>query len=200
MEPQRRELLAQCQQSLAQAMTEVEAVLGLLEAAGALSPGERRQLDEEAGGAKAERLLKLLLAKERDHSQDLRLALEKTQPHLLPILYLNGVVGPPQPAEGAGEWQTPAAASPQFAQGDLARATTLPWRWPAGGIVSAFSSSGEGVMPGLRTNTSSPSPAGRCEQSYPLPPVKALPFQVPWLQGPPGATRSCLGVGAGGHL
>uniref|UniRef100_G1RHP4 Disks large homolog 5 n=1 Tax=Nomascus leucogenys TaxID=61853 RepID=G1RHP4_NOMLE len=106
MEPQRRELLAQCQQSLAQAMTEVEAVLGLLEAAGALSPGERRQLDEEAGGAKAELLLKLLLAKERDHFQDLRAALEKTQPHLLPILYLNGVVGPPQPAEGAGEWQT----------------------------------------------------------------------------------------------
>lgn len=102
MEPQRRELLAQCQQSLAQAMTEVEAVLGLLEAAGALSPGERRQLDEEAGGAKAELLLKLLLAKERDHFQDLRAALEKTQPHLLPILYPNGVVGPPQPAEGAG--------------------------------------------------------------------------------------------------
>ncbi|KAJ1066487.1 hypothetical protein K5549_007609 [Capra hircus] len=101
MEPQRRELLAQCQQSLAQAMTEVEAVLGLLEAAGALSPGERRQLDEEAGGAKAELLLKLLLAKERDHFHDLRAALEKTQPHLLPILYLNGVVGPPQPAEGA---------------------------------------------------------------------------------------------------
>nr|XP_012617907.1 disks large homolog 5 isoform X4 [Microcebus murinus] len=83
-------------------MTEVETVLGLLEAAGALSPGERRQLDEEAGGAKAELLLKLLLAKERDHFQDLRAALEKTQPHLLPILYLNGVVGPPQPAEGAG--------------------------------------------------------------------------------------------------
>ncbi|XP_030190806.1 disks large homolog 5 isoform X2 [Lynx canadensis] len=83
-------------------MTEVEAVLGLLEAAGALSPGERRQLDEEAGGAKAELLLKLLLAKERDHFQDLRAALEKTQPHLLPILYLNGVVGPPQPSEGAG--------------------------------------------------------------------------------------------------
>ncbi|XP_052045844.1 disks large homolog 5 isoform X3 [Apodemus sylvaticus] len=102
MEPQRRELLAQCQQSLAQAMTEVEAVLGLLEAAGALSPGERRQLDEEAGGAKAELLLQLLLAKEQDHFQDLRAALEKTQPHLLPILYLNGVVGPPQSAEGAG--------------------------------------------------------------------------------------------------
>ncbi|XP_036193127.1 disks large homolog 5 isoform X9 [Myotis myotis] len=102
MEPQRRELLAQCQQSLAQAMTEVEAVLGLLEAAGALSPGERRRLDAEAGGSKAELLLQLLLTKERDHFPDLRAALEKTQPHLLPILYLNGVVGPPQPAEGAG--------------------------------------------------------------------------------------------------
>ncbi|KAM5236965.1 disks large homolog 5 isoform 1-T1 [Ctenodactylus gundi] len=103
MEPPRRELLARCQQSLAQAMTEVEAVLGLLEAAGALSPGERRRLDEEAGGAKAERLLALLLAKERDPLPDLRAALEKTQPHLLPILYLNGVAGPPPPpAEGAG--------------------------------------------------------------------------------------------------
>ncbi|XP_059518238.1 disks large homolog 5 isoform X5 [Myotis daubentonii] len=105
MEPQRRELLAQCQQSLAQAMTEVEAVLGLLEAAGALSPGERRRLDAEAGGSKAELLLQLLLTKERDHFPDLRAALEKTQPHLLPILYLNGVVGPPQPAEGAGPGQ-----------------------------------------------------------------------------------------------
>ncbi|XP_023574767.1 disks large homolog 5 isoform X3 [Octodon degus] len=102
MEPRRRALLARCQQSLAQAMTEVEAVLGLLEAAGALSPGERRRLDAEAGGAKAELLLKLLLAKERDHFQDLRAALEKTQPHLLPILYLDGIAGPPQPAEGAG--------------------------------------------------------------------------------------------------
>lgn len=111
MEPQRRELLAQCQQSLAQAMTEVEAVLGLLEAAGALSSGERRQLDEQAGGAKAELLLQLLLAKEQDHFQDLRAALEKTQPHLLPILYLNGVVGPPQSAEGAGEWQSREAPS-----------------------------------------------------------------------------------------
>ncbi|XP_045147635.1 disks large homolog 5 [Echinops telfairi] len=87
---------------LAGAMTEVGAVLGLLEASGALSPGERRQLDEEAGGAKAELLLQLLLAKERDHVQDLRAALEKTQPHLLPMLHLNSVVGPPPPAEGAG--------------------------------------------------------------------------------------------------
>lgn len=137
MEPQRRELLAQCQQSLAQAMTEVEAVLGLLEAAGALSPGERRQLDEEAGGAKAELLLKLLLAKERDHFQDLRAALEKTQPHLLPILYLNGVAGPPQPAEGAGECH-PAPASrtcrPRLLSPALRGGTheghQSTWRWP----------------------------------------------------------------------
>ncbi|XP_028915376.1 disks large homolog 5 isoform X7 [Ornithorhynchus anatinus] len=119
MEPKHRELLAQCQQSLAQAMTEVDAVLGLLEAAGALTPRDRRQLQEEeeeaaaaAGGggggsgagarAKADLLLKLLLAKERDHFQDLRVALEKTQPHLLSILYLNGVAGGPRPAETAG--------------------------------------------------------------------------------------------------
>lgn len=93
-------------------MTEVEAVLGLLEAAGALSPGERRRLDAEAGGSKAELLLQLLLTKERDHFPDLRAALEKTQPHLLPILYLNGVVGPPQPAEGAGECATRPAWRP----------------------------------------------------------------------------------------
>ncbi|XP_056655641.1 disks large homolog 5 isoform X4 [Monodelphis domestica] len=118
MEPKHRELLAHCQQSLAQAMTEVEAVLGLLEAAGALSAGDRRQLEEETAatggaggpGAKAELLLKLLLSKDRDHFQDLRVALEKTQPHLLPILYLNGVAGAPQPSEGAGT--TGKASSP----------------------------------------------------------------------------------------
>ncbi|XP_020861755.1 disks large homolog 5 isoform X6 [Phascolarctos cinereus] len=118
MEPKHRELLAHCQQSLAQAMTEVEAVLGLLEAAGALSAGDRRQLEEDTAaaggaggpGAKAELLLKLLLSKERDHFQDLRVALEKTQPHLLPILYLNGVAGAPQPSESAGT--TGKASSP----------------------------------------------------------------------------------------
>lgn len=96
MEPRHRELLGPWQRSLAQAMTELEAVLGLLQAAGALSAAERRQLDDEADGARAELLLKLLLAKERDPVPDLRAALEKTQPHLLPLLYLNG-------AEGAGE-------------------------------------------------------------------------------------------------
>lgn len=165
MEPQRRELLAQCQQSLAQAMTEVEAVLGLLEAAGALSPGERRQLDEEAGGAKAELLLKLLLAKERDHFQDLRAALEKTQPHLLPILYLNGVVGPPQPAEGAGECETPTRPlgsafhdfSLRFSEGEVARAIHLPGACREENLPS-FSLPGEGPVRGPPLHTSSPNP------------------------------------------
>lgn len=103
MEPKHKELLAQCRQSLAQAMTEVDKVVELLEAAGALSPRDLRDL-EAAGGGKAELLIALLLAKERDHFQDLRVALEKTQPHLLSILYLNGVAGAPAAAETAGEW------------------------------------------------------------------------------------------------
>ncbi|XP_054688288.1 disks large homolog 5 isoform X6 [Grus americana] len=98
MEPKHKELLAQCRQSLAQAMTEVDKVVELLEAAGALGPRDLRDL-EAAGGGKAELLIALLLAKERDHFQDLRVALEKTQPHLLSILYLNGVAGPPAAAE-----------------------------------------------------------------------------------------------------
>ncbi|XP_068806620.1 disks large homolog 5 isoform X3 [Struthio camelus] len=103
MEPKHKELLAQCRQSLAPAMTEVDKVVELLEAAGALGPRDLREL-EAAGGGKAELLIALLLAKERDHFQDLRVALEKTQPHLLAILYLNGAAGapPPPPAETAG--------------------------------------------------------------------------------------------------
>lgn len=103
MEPKHKELLAQCRQSLAEAMTEVDKVVELLEAAGALGPRDLRDL-EAAGSGKAELLIALLLAKERDHFQDLRVALEKTQPHLLSILYLNGVAGAPAAAETAGEW------------------------------------------------------------------------------------------------
>uniref|UniRef100_A0A674IKA1 Discs large MAGUK scaffold protein 5 n=1 Tax=Terrapene triunguis TaxID=2587831 RepID=A0A674IKA1_9SAUR len=106
MEPKHKELLAQCRQSLAQSMTEVDKVIELLEAAGTLSPRDLHELQEAAGGgaggaSKADRLIQLLLAKDRDHFQDLRVALEKTQPHLLSILYLNGVAGAP-PGETAG--------------------------------------------------------------------------------------------------
>ncbi|XP_039336861.1 disks large homolog 5 isoform X3 [Mauremys reevesii] len=106
MEPKHKELLAQCRQSLAQSMTEVDKVIELLEAAGTLSPRDLHELREAAGGgaggaSKADRLIQLLLAKDRDHFQDLRVALEKTQPHLLSILYLNGVAGAP-PGETAG--------------------------------------------------------------------------------------------------
>lgn len=198
MEPQRRELLAQCQQSLAQAMTEVEAVLGLLEAAGALSPGERRQLDEEAGGAKAELLLQLLLAKEQDHFQDLRAALEKTQPHLLPILYLNGVVGPPQSTEGAGEWQSRAAppalrppllsAAHQGAWGAEAL-----WSRPAlylygAGDTFSLSLPGEGRMPG--TEFTPPASVLRFSgNNNPSPKASFFLSLLLLLQSPPEATR-----------
>uniref|UniRef100_A0A8C3XVP3 Discs large MAGUK scaffold protein 5 n=1 Tax=Chelydra serpentina TaxID=8475 RepID=A0A8C3XVP3_CHESE len=106
MEPKHKELLAQCRQSLAQSMTEVDKVIELLEAAGTLSPRDLHELQEAAGGgaggaSKADLLIQLLLAKDRDHFQDLRVALEKTQPHLLSILYLNGVAGAP-PGETAG--------------------------------------------------------------------------------------------------
>ncbi|XP_073209328.1 disks large homolog 5 isoform X5 [Lepidochelys kempii] len=106
MEPKHKELLAQCRQSLAHSMTEVDKVIELLEAAGTLSPRDLLELQEAAGGgtgvaSKADLLIQLLLAKDRDHFQDLRVALEKTQPHLLSILYLNGVAGAP-PGETAG--------------------------------------------------------------------------------------------------
>ncbi|XP_006269704.1 disks large homolog 5 [Alligator mississippiensis] len=104
MEPKHKELLAQCRPALAQAMSEVDAVVELLQAAGALGPRDLLELEEAGAGAapgKAELLLKLLLAKERDHFQDLRVALEKTQPHLLSILYLNGAAGAPA-GEAAG--------------------------------------------------------------------------------------------------
>nr|XP_020665116.1 disks large homolog 5 isoform X9 [Pogona vitticeps] len=141
MEPKHKELLAQCHQSLAQAMTEVDKVVDLLEAAGALNPRDLHELREaaaaavaggegggegegggDAGGGgggrekasasagKADLLIKLLLAKDRDHFQDLRVALEKTQPHLLSILYLNNGVAGAQPGETAGT--TGKASSP----------------------------------------------------------------------------------------
>lgn len=126
MEPKHKELLAQCHQSLAQAMTEVDKVIELLEAAGTLTPLDLQELQEagvrtggdgggggDAGGGgrlerppatlcKADMLIKLLLAKDQDHFQDLRVALEKTQPHLLSILYLNNGVAGTQPGETVG--------------------------------------------------------------------------------------------------
>lgn len=146
MEPKHKELLAQCRQSLAQAMTEVDKVVELLEAAGALGPRDLRDL-EAAGGGKAELLIALLLGKERDHFQDLRVALEKTQPHLLSILYLNGVAGTPAAAETAGEWGRGRGAGagggqrlPPPTPAGAARALGPPApRWEGSGQGSSFS-------------------------------------------------------------
>ncbi|XP_053548098.1 disks large homolog 5 [Bombina bombina] len=93
MEPKHRELLQQCHQNLVESITDVDGLLNLLEESGTLSTRDRLELDNScsANQDKVDLLLKMLLVKEKDHFQDLRVALEKTEPHLLPILYLNGL-------------------------------------------------------------------------------------------------------------
>ncbi|KAM9325383.1 disks large homolog 5 [Gastrophryne carolinensis] len=93
MEPKHRELLQQCQHKLAEAVGDAERLLSLLEEAGTLSARERHELEAScpSGRDKVDLLLNMLLLKDKDHFQDLRVALEKSEPHLLPILYLNGL-------------------------------------------------------------------------------------------------------------
>ncbi|XP_060092707.1 disks large homolog 5 [Heteronotia binoei] len=130
MEPKHKELLAQCRPSLAQAMSEVDRVVELLEAAGALGPHDLRQLRDAAAGSeggaagarKAELLLQLLLAKERDHFQDLRVALEKTQPHLLATLYLNH--GAAQPGDAAGSTYSVLSTMPSDSESSSSLSST----------------------------------------------------------------------------
>lgn len=129
-------------------MTEVDKVVELLEAAGALGPRDLRDL-EAAGGGKAELLIALLLAKERDHFQDLRVALEKTQPHLLSILYLNGVAGAPAAAETAGEWGRGGPAGPGEGAQEEEEGSGCPRPPPLGRGAA-----------GLRGTLGSPPPAG----------------------------------------
>ncbi|XP_075466367.1 disks large homolog 5-like [Ascaphus truei] len=99
MEPKHRELLQHCHQNLVESISDVDRLLDLLGEAGTLSTRDRQELDSSCstGQDKVDLLLKMLLVKEKDHFQDLRVALEKTEPHLLSILYLNGL-GPGDPA------------------------------------------------------------------------------------------------------
>ncbi|KAM8923762.1 disks large homolog 5 isoform 2-T2 [Pelodytes ibericus] len=93
MEPKHKELLQQCHQNLVESISDADRLLNLLEEAGTLSLRDRQELDSSCstGQDKVDLLLKMLLVKEKDHFQDLRVALEKTEPHLLSILYLNGL-------------------------------------------------------------------------------------------------------------
>ncbi|KAG8434972.1 hypothetical protein GDO86_013074 [Hymenochirus boettgeri] len=93
MEPKHRELLKKCQQKLVESICDADRLLNLMEDAGTLTTRDRQELDSSCtnGQEKVDLLLKMLLVKEKDHFQDLRVALEKTEPHLLSILYLNGL-------------------------------------------------------------------------------------------------------------
>uniref|UniRef100_A0A8C5QQZ9 Discs large MAGUK scaffold protein 5 n=1 Tax=Leptobrachium leishanense TaxID=445787 RepID=A0A8C5QQZ9_9ANUR len=93
MEPKHKELLQQCHQNLVESISDADRLLNVLEEAGTLTLRDRQELDNSCstGQDKVDLMLKMLLVKEKDHFQDLRVALEKTEPHLLPILYLNGL-------------------------------------------------------------------------------------------------------------
>ncbi|KAM3913520.1 disks large homolog 5 isoform 2-T2 [Leptodactylus fuscus] len=93
MEPKHRELLQQCHKNLVESISDADRLLNLLEESGTLTLRDRQELDSSCSTQqdKVDLLLKMLLVKEKDHFQDLRVALEKTEPHLLPILYLNGL-------------------------------------------------------------------------------------------------------------
>ncbi|KAM4704287.1 disks large homolog 5 [Rhinophrynus dorsalis] len=93
MEPKHRELLQQCHQNLVESISDADRLLNLLEEAGTLTLRDRQELDNSCSTDqdKVDLLLKMLLVKDKDHFQDLRVALEKTEPHLLSILYLNGM-------------------------------------------------------------------------------------------------------------
>ncbi|XP_056387323.1 disks large homolog 5 isoform X3 [Hyla sarda] len=93
MEPKHRELLQQCHKNLVESVSDADRLLNLLEESGTLTLRDRQELDNSCSTPhdKVDLLLKMLLVKEKDHFQDLRVALEKTEPHLLPILYLNGL-------------------------------------------------------------------------------------------------------------
>ncbi|KAE8591414.1 hypothetical protein XENTR_v10018443 [Xenopus tropicalis] len=93
MEPKHRELLKKCHKNLTESISDADRLLNVLEEAGALTIRDREELDgsSSSGQEKVDLLLKMLLVKEKDHFQDLRVALEKTEPHLLSILYLNGL-------------------------------------------------------------------------------------------------------------
>ncbi|KAJ8406756.1 hypothetical protein AAFF_G00296720 [Aldrovandia affinis] len=98
------------------ALHNADRVVELLGKSGTLSPLERYELDNNCSTSseKVDLLLKMLMNKERDHFQDLCVALEKTHPHLYSALFLNGggpvdhssggvseSVAPPTPAPGS---------------------------------------------------------------------------------------------------
>ncbi|KAM4688978.1 cadherin-9-like [Discoglossus pictus] len=93
MEPKCRKQLQQCYWNLAESISDLDRLLILLEEDETLTPRDRVELDNQGPQDKVDLLIWMLLTK--DHFQDPRVALEKSELHLLPILHLNGL--------GAGE-------------------------------------------------------------------------------------------------
>ncbi|XP_041938079.1 disks large homolog 5-like isoform X2 [Alosa sapidissima] len=92
MEPKHKELLDQYHQNLLESITDAERVVEFLVKTGTLTQVERFELENNCSSSseKVDLLLKMLMSKERDHFQDLCLALEKTHPHLYSTLVVNG--------------------------------------------------------------------------------------------------------------
>lgn len=92
MEPKHKELLDQYHQNLLESITDAERVVEFLAKTGTLTQVERFELENNCSSSseKVDLLLKMLMSKERDHFQDLCLALEKTHPHLYSTLVVNG--------------------------------------------------------------------------------------------------------------
>ncbi|XP_048843263.1 disks large homolog 5a isoform X4 [Brienomyrus brachyistius] len=92
MDPKHKELLEQCHQNLVESITDAESLVEELAKSGALSQLERYEVDNNCSSSseKVDLLLKMLANKERDHFQELCVALEKTQPHLCSALFVNG--------------------------------------------------------------------------------------------------------------
>uniref|UniRef100_A0A8C9S090 Discs, large homolog 5b (Drosophila), tandem duplicate 1 n=1 Tax=Scleropages formosus TaxID=113540 RepID=A0A8C9S090_SCLFO len=101
MDPKHRELLEQSHQNLLESITDADRLAEELGRSGALSALERRELESNcsSNSDKVELLLKMLLSKEKDHFQELRVALEKTHPHLSSALLVNGA-GPVDHSSG----------------------------------------------------------------------------------------------------
>ncbi|KAI3365195.1 hypothetical protein L3Q82_010292 [Scortum barcoo] len=101
MEPKHKELLEKRYRDLVESVTDADRVVDALAHGGTLSQAERCELGRScsSGPEKVELLLKILLAKDRDHFAEFCAALEKTHPHLHSAL-LNGT-GPAD--HGTGE-------------------------------------------------------------------------------------------------
>ncbi|XP_062330891.1 disks large homolog 5-like isoform X4 [Osmerus eperlanus] len=101
MESKHKELLDKCYQNLLESITDADRVVDVLAKSGTLNQSEHYELGHNctSNSEKVDRLLKMLISKERDHFQDLCTALEKTHPHLNSPLLLNIV--PVDPLSGS---------------------------------------------------------------------------------------------------